>query len=86
MSPMKNPDLSNLAPALVVTAEMDPLRDEGEAYGRKMNEAGSKAEIWRIPGVPHTVVHLDAILKGGQEFNERAVKALSEVWGVPITP
>ncbi|OJD30713.1 esterase [Diplodia corticola] len=86
VSPIKNPDLSKLAPALIVTAEMDPLRDEGEAYGRKMNEAGSKADVWRIPGVPHTVVHLDGILKGGQEFNERALKALSEAWAVPITP
>ncbi|OMP83722.1 AB hydrolase superfamily protein [Diplodia seriata] len=86
VSPIKNPDLSNLAPALIVTAEMDPLRDEGEAYGRKMNEAGSKADIWRIPGVPHTVVHLDGILEGAQQFNAKAIKALSEAWDVPITP
>lgn len=83
---MKSPDLSGLAPALVVTAEMDPLRDEGEAYGKRMIEAGSKAEIWRIPGVPHTVVHLDGILKGGQEFNQRALEALSKVFEVSISP
>lgn len=83
---MKNPDLSNLAPALIVTAEMDPLRDEGEAYGRRMNEAGSKAEIWRIPGVPHTVVHLDGILEGGKKFNQRALEELSKAFGVPISP
>lgn len=86
VSPMKSPDLSGLAPALVVTAEMDPLRDEGEAYGKRMIEAGSKTEIWRIPGVPHTVVHLDGILKGGQEFNQRALEALSKVFEVSISP
>ncbi|KAF2138779.1 uncharacterized protein K452DRAFT_276550 [Aplosporella prunicola CBS 121167] len=84
ISPIKHPDLSNLAPALVITAEMDPLRDEGEAYGRKMNKAGSKAEIWRIPGVPHTVIHLDGVLEGGRQFNARVVETLSKVFGVPI--
>lgn len=81
---MRHPDLSGLAPALIVTAELDPLRDEGEAYGKRMNEAGSKTEIWRIPGVPHTVVHLDGILKGGREFNRRAIEALSKAFGSSV--
>ena len=69
----------------MITAEMDPLRDEGEAYGRKMNESGSKAEVWRIAGVPHTVIHLDGVLEGGRQFNARVVETLSRVFGVPIS-
>ena len=43
----------NLPPALIVTAEFDPLRDEGEAYGRALQAAGNKAEICRYDGLVH---------------------------------
>ncbi|RAL61703.1 hypothetical protein DID88_002771 [Monilinia fructigena] len=43
VSPILATNFQNLAPALIMTAEMDSLRDEGEAYGEKMNAAGSKS-------------------------------------------
>ncbi|KAI9730221.1 MAG: hypothetical protein M1834_005985 [Cirrosporium novae-zelandiae] len=78
ISPILAPNFSNLAPALIITAEMDPLRDEGEAYGRKMNEAAEApvAEIVRVPGVPHVFMQLDGILEGGRLYNEMAIAAL----------
>ena len=78
VSPILAKDFRGLAPALVITAELDPLRDEGEAYAKKMNEAGSKAGIYRIKGAPHIIMQLDDILEGGKEFNRVVIRALRE--------
>ena len=40
LSPLRNPDVTGLAPAIVVTAGFDPLNDQGEAYARKLKAAG----------------------------------------------
>ena len=57
---------------------MDPLRDEGEAYSKKMKEAGSKVQHLRIKGVPHIVNMLDGILDGGKLYNETALASLGK--------
>jgi acetyl esterase/lipase len=81
VSPIKAPNFAGLAPALILTAEMDPLRDEGEAYGRKMNEAGSKASVIQVKGVPHNFMQMDAILEGARFYNKASIRALREAFG-----
>ncbi len=56
VSPIKRADLTGLPPALIVTAEYDPLRDEGELYGRRLREAGVAATVIRYPGAGHGFV------------------------------
>ncbi|MCH2528652.1 MAG: alpha/beta hydrolase [Dehalococcoidia bacterium] len=51
--PIHDPNLSGLPPAIVITAEFDPLRDEGEAYGQKLLENDTPVIISRYDGVIH---------------------------------
>ncbi|HUW64026.1 MAG TPA: alpha/beta hydrolase [Spirochaetia bacterium] len=52
-SPLLAPDLSNLPPALVLTPEYDPLRDEGEVYAIRLQRAGNQAVCMRVMGHVH---------------------------------
>jgi acetyl esterase len=56
VSPIKRADLAGLPAALVVTAEFDPLRDEGELYGRRLAEAGVDTVVRRFAGAGHGFV------------------------------
>ena len=52
-SPLVADDFSNQPETLIITAEFCPLRDEGEAYGEKLKEAGNKSYVHRIPDALH---------------------------------
>jgi acetyl esterase len=56
VSPIKRDDLSGLPTALILTAEFDPLRDEGELYGQRLREAGVTVTVSRYPGANHGFV------------------------------
>jgi acetyl esterase len=66
-SPLRAQSLAGLPPALIVTAEFDPLRDEGEAYGRRLQEAGVPATVHRYDGMFHSFVSFLGVLDAADE-------------------
>ncbi|UTI62646.1 alpha/beta hydrolase fold domain-containing protein [Paraconexibacter antarcticus] len=70
-APHANPgkaDLAGLAPALVLTAELDPTRDEAEAYGAALQAAGVDAEVRRIDGMIHGTFLMSGLVPRSLEF------------------
>jgi len=76
MSPLRAANLSNLPPALVITAEFDPLRDEGAAYAEKLKGAGNKIAYTDYKGAIHGFFSLGYMFKLGRDVMAEACAAL----------
>jgi acetyl esterase len=77
-SPLQAPSLSGLPPAMVITAEYDPLRDEGEAYARRLDEAGVPVTLKRYGSIFHGFILLTRDLDQAREAVDEAGRALRE--------
>ena len=69
-------DLSGLPAALVLTAEFDPLRDEGEAYARRLEEAGVRVTATRYDGMIHGFFAMGALVPPARKAVAEAALAL----------
>jgi acetyl esterase len=79
-SPLLATDLSGLPPAFILTAECDPLRDEGEDYGRRLEAAGVPVEVKRYAGMPHGFFSFGAALNASKEAMADTTSRLSKAF------
>lgn len=85
VSPLLARDLSGLPPTLIITAQFDPNRDEGEAYGHRLQAAGVPVTISRYEGVIHGFFGVSVVRKGRRAV-EDAGRALALAFESPTSP
>ncbi|MCQ0988965.1 alpha/beta hydrolase [Jiella marina] len=77
VSPLLAPDLSRLPSTLLVLCEHDPLRDEGEAFGRRLAEAGVRLEQRLYPGMIHGFLQMDGWIETAADLRTDIAHFLS---------
>jgi acetyl esterase len=82
-SPLRQPDLRGVAPATVITAGFDPLRDEGRAYATALRNAHVPVEHREWPGQIHGFVSMIGAIDAALEAIDYGAKALGQALALP---
>ena len=79
-SPMRATSLAGLPPALVITVEADPLRDEGEAYAARLRDAGVPVTLTRYAGMFHGTFRFTRLLEKSRAMMDEVAGALGKAF------
>lgn len=79
-SPLSASDLSGLPPALIITAEYDPLRDDGEQYAQRLHASGVSVELTRYDGMVHGFYLASGAYNQAKVAVSQAIQALKRVF------
>jgi acetyl esterase len=80
IAPIHAASHKKLPAALIITAEFDPLRDEGRAYARKLEEAGVAVRFIEYAGMPHMFYQLSPILEEAKAALRESAEALRKAF------
>ena len=83
VSPLRAPSLAGVAPALVVTAGFDPLRDEGDAYARRLREAGVRVDAVCYGGMIHGFAPMGRLIETGNRAVAHVAATLRQELALP---
>jgi acetyl esterase len=83
-SPLKAESLAGLPPAMVITAECDPIRDQGEAYAQRLRESGVPVSVKRYEGAIHAFFNMGGVVDSGKQAIDDAGAALKAALGAPV--
>ena len=75
-APMKAQSLQNLPPALIITAEYDPLRDEGKAYAERLKAEGVTTQYTMYSGMIHGFIGMASVVNKGRAAVKEAADAM----------
>ena len=75
-SPLKAASPAGLPPTTIVTAQFDPLRDEGDAYAAALSAAGVKVNHIRAHGHIHTSISMVGVILSGARYREQMAAAV----------
>ncbi len=77
LSPRRHPDLQGLAPAMIVSAGFDPIRDDGLDYAARLRAAAVPVEVLHYAGEFHGFLNFDALVGAGSDALQRIGTALA---------
>jgi acetyl esterase len=86
LSPLFAEDLNNLAPAVVLYAGFDPLRDEAIVYSARLSDAGVPVEPIFFPGMMHGFITLGKVIPAANVAIRRIAEAMDALLSVRPTP
>jgi cation diffusion facilitator CzcD-associated flavoprotein CzcO/acetyl esterase/lipase len=83
-SPFRADDLSGLPPAVIVTCQFDPLRDEGGAYAAALAEAGVPVTHIEARGHTHTSLTMVDVIPSGAQHRQALAEAIANLFAVAV--